>query len=248
MSDTNPTTTTPPITQSVFELVLLRGINTATGEHPRLAHLHWRAPQQGRCLVQVYVDDELFDVSSDYAQREMWLPLDRSAQHRIELLAVDPQRADVWRAYPEALRTWQPDASARLHVALLRDEALPADTRLSFTLNDEPAGCAAMWDAHAHRGGFGGLFGEGAFGFDAATGPGLGEGELGMGPLGADSAALPWRSAPLDAGTHTLRITAHDAAGRASSPALVHTATTSPLPAPPRALTVDQEFTLRIAR
>jgi len=228
----------PTATQAIFELILARPVTIPAGEHPAMVHLWWRAAQQGERLVQVYVDDELYDVTADVMQRELWLLLDRAHTHRIELLAVSTD--DPWRAMPEMLNAWQPRVKDTAQVTVLRDETLAVDTRINVQVDDKPLDEGVLWPSEAHRSGFGALFGEGGFGFDAATGPGLGMGELGHGVLGADGAAWRWKRRNLSAGDHTLKLTTKDSTDQptASDVTLDH------LPAPARDLQVDADFTL----
>lgn len=178
------------VTQDVFELTLARPAELATGEAPWLVHLWWRAPAQGQRLVQVYVDGQWAAMTDSPNERELWLLMDRSVPHRLELLAVDAMDPEVWsRSWPGSLRGWS-GVRDSAHWVWLRDEALPADTKLELLAPEGALASGPLWSAQAHRGGFGAVFGEGGFGYDAATGPGLGLGSLGDGPLGTDGSAL----------------------------------------------------------
>lgn len=232
-------------TQDVFELVLARPVVTAAGDHGALVHLWWRTTEAlGERLVQVYVDGELADVTAEPTQREMWLLIDRAQGRRIELLAVDP--AEAWRAQPESLVSWQPSVRSAAALALVRDEALPVDARVGVSVDGVLVDEAVLWAGQDHRGGFGALFGEGGFGIDAATGPGLGNGELGMGALGADGSAWRWRRDDLAIGTHALTVTAHDAGGQeAAPPHVLEDVAVDRLPEPTTTPTIDPDFTLR---
>ncbi|MEX1017514.1 MAG: hypothetical protein WDZ31_12295 [Phycisphaeraceae bacterium] len=235
-------------TQDIFELTLARPATHAQGDDAMQVHLWWRAPQQGDRLVQVYVDGALYDVTAWPAQRAMWLLLDRTRAHRIELLAVDPaaEGGDVWRARPELLRTWSPTVPDVAAVTVLRNETLPVTAELGLAVDDGPATVTPLWPADVARGGFGALFGEGGFGSDAATGPGLGEGELGVGPLGADGVAWHWRHTHLPDGTRTLALNLHDPTGQPllASPA-ERLLTIEHLPAPADGMWIDEPATLR---
>ncbi len=228
-------------TQDVFELVLARPVITEAGEHPRLVHLWWRAPQQGDRVVWVFVDGELADVVWDSEQRELWLSIDRSLPRRIELVAADAD--DPPRRLVSSC--WQPSVQSAALVSLVRDETLPVDTRVAVldgeqVLDDEP-----MWADGEHRSGFGALFGQGAFGFDAATGPGLGLGELGVGPLGADNFAWRWRRDDLEDGEHALSLQALSRDGETlDAPLELEPATVERLPQPPANLHMQSNFTL----
>jgi len=235
------------VTQDVFEVVLARPVVVDGGEHPGLVHLWWSAPEQGDRLVQVYIDGELIDMSQDSSQREMWLMCDRSVPHRIELLAVPMTELNILRLlHLEQLRSWDPPVNSEISLALVRDEQLPVDTRVSIEeaklLIDE----GAMWPAEEHRGGFGALFGVGGFGLDAATGPGLGVGELGMGPLGTDGAAWRWRRNDLAVGIHELDVITTDEQGLAVAQELaLSPAVVDALPTQASTFSMDADFTLR---
>lgn len=196
--------TTEP-TQDVFELTLVRAVGHEAGEDAVLAHLWWKATSQGERLVQVYVDDELTDVSMTVDQREMWLMLDRSSDHRVELLAVDADDADgLWVSHVDLLQAWQPAVTDVASIWAVRDERVAADADVSVLVDGGVVDEAALWPADVSRSGFGAVFGEGGFGTDTATGPGLGMGELGFGPLGADGTGWRWRRADLATGEHAL--------------------------------------------
>ncbi len=234
-------------TQNVFELVLARPVVTAMGEHRALVHLWWSAPQQGNRLVQVYVDGTLTETSHDPGQRELWLMCDRSRGHRVELLAVDAADPDtLTREHPELLNSWDPPINGELSLSLIRDLRLPVDTRVVIEVDGQQVAEEPMWPATEHRGGFGAVFGEGEFGYDAVTGPGLGRGELGMGPLGSDGTAWNWRSSAINVGSHTVDVMALDSSGQV----LVNNVSTTDvvvdsLPAPAASFSIDPDFTLR---
>jgi hypothetical protein len=232
----------------VFELVLARPVVTDTSDHSHLVHLWWRAPQQGDRVVQVYVNDEVAAVTLDSEQREMWMSLDRTRPHRIELLAVDASGGDaIWTRRPDLLTSWQPRLNDRAAFTLIRDERLPVDTQICVSLDGGVVDRAPLWPAREHRGGFGALFGIGEFGRDAVTGPGLGTlgSELGMGPLGADGTAFRWSRGELPLGAHTLGIAAVDETGQAAAPPVTLAGIEADaLPTPPQNLSISPDFTL----
>ena len=232
----------PQPTQDIFELTLARPATTATGEHPHRVHLWWRAPEQGERLVQVYIDGQLHDATAHSGQRDLWLTLDRSHPHRIELLAVDPDC--VCQDFAHLLTAWSPDVRDTAAITILRDETLPADTQIEIAIDGQRVASEPMWQADTHRSGFGNLFGLGGFGIDDATGPGLGLGELGMGVLGADGNAWRWREPRLPAGEHTITTTATTADGQPLTAPITQTVTIDQLPEPARNLTLDPDFTL----
>jgi len=237
MTETNPDIPT----QAVFERVVARPVATPALHHTRLVHVRWRAPQQADRLVQVYVNRRLSAVTRRSAQREAWLVLDPALHHEIELLAVAP--ASSAQDHAALLQGPIPRTTPAVELALLRDVAQPIDARVRVTANDAAdAACAPLFSGRAARAGFGAVFGEGGFGYDAATGPGLGLGELGLGPLGVDGAALRYRDAALPSGAATLDLTL-------TSPAGEHTCldlerTIDRLPAPPRDLALNADLQL----
>lgn len=226
---------TTDATQDVFELVLARPVMTPAGEHPRLVHLWWRAPMQGDRLVQVYLNDALYDVTLDPVIREMFLIVDRTRQNRIELLAIpadDPQAA--WRPQPQMLNAWQPAIYSNASVAIVRDVDLPVDTQIIVTVDSTAVVHGPMWPATETRS---------APGDEDATGLGLGIGDLGAGPLGVDGTAWRWKHNPA-AGEHSVRIEALDHTGQAVSDPLDLSVTIEHLPDPVIDFTITPGFQL----
>ncbi len=234
-------------TQDNFELTLARPVVLPAGHHPTLVHLWWRCTQQDDRLVQVYVNDELYDVTAEPTHRQMWLVLDRTQSQRIELLAVPVDQAltSAWTVQSSKLRAWQPRVNDVAELVVLRDETLPVDARLAVSVDGDEMDSGALWPSETHRGGFGALFGEGAFGADAATGSGLGRGELGYGPLGADGTAWRWRRPDLAEGDHTLAIIGESGDGQAVTDALETSVTIERLPEPAAQIEIDSAFTLQ---
>lgn len=173
-------------TQSVFDHVLLRPATDGSG----LAYLTWRAGAQGDRVVQVYVDGRLYDVSGDRTQRAMWLQLDPTRDHALELLAVDP--SERWREMSEKRSGRVPPWVHEVVSEKARDESLPIDARVTVKVDHRLVADEAVWSSEDHRGGFGGLHGEGLFGFDLATAPGNGQGDFGYGPFGSGGEAWCW--------------------------------------------------------
>lgn len=188
-----------PPDQSVFEFVAVRRPEEGL---PGLAHLSWRAGEGRGMALQVYVDGLLYDAAADIAVGQMWLHLDDRRTVRLELLAVDP--AQQWTDYSDRLAGWDPPFAIRAAVALVRDEALPIDSRVVIGVDGQDRLRTALWGAMDPRGGFGGLFGIGRFGDERATSPGFGLAELGAGPFGSDADGWRWRCDDLPAGPHTL--------------------------------------------
>ena len=233
-------------TQEIFEMTIARPVVWASGEDDSLVHLWWSAPDQGDRLVQVYVDGRLTDVSSSSNQREMWLMLDRSRPRRIELLAIDEADDDgAWREYSHLLNQWQPEICGEATVSLVRDERLPVDSHMLVQVDGNTVDQGMLWPADESRSGFGGIFGVGDFGYDSATGPGLGVGELGMGLLGLDGTAWRWRRDDLAAGEHEITIMTEDASGQtAASPLVMEDVAIERLPQAASDLQVSEDFTL----
>jgi len=237
---------TTKATQIVFDLVLARPVMTPSGEHLRLAHLWWSAPSQGDRLVQVYVQGELYDVTLDITQREIYLNLDRTRTNRIELLAVpadDPEA--VWRPQPDMLTSWSPGVVSATELRIVRDEALAIDTQVVVSIDGTNLDHGSMWPNDVPRSGFGALMGMGCFGFDDATGPGLGIGDLGAGSLGADGFAWFWHRGDLGPGVYNLDLTTVNHAGLpTANPLGFLDVAIDDLPAPVAGLTLDEAFTL----
>jgi len=185
-------------------------------------------------------------VSTHPDQRELWLVVDRTRSHRVELLAVAAGDPDaLWRPRPDLLKSWYPPIKDRVTAKLLRDEALPIDTQIAVALDGEDVFRSALWPGDTPRSGFGGLLGLGGFGHDAATGLGLGRGELGFGPLGTDATAWRWQSDRLSPGPHEVTLAANDADGHEVTPPITLPAfTADALPTPARGLAVQPDFTL----
>jgi len=184
-------------TQDVFDAVLLRPATDGSG----LAHLTWRAAEQADRVVQVYADGLLYDATAAPTDRAMWLQLDPTRGHAIELLAVPIDQR--WADHREALGGGSPALTLTAAVELNRDESLPIDSRVAVHIDGEPVHERPLWASTDHRGGFGGLFGEGPFGRDPATAPGSGLGEFGFGAFGSDGTAWRWRGR-LPGGEHTI--------------------------------------------
>lgn len=197
-----------PMDQSVFEGVTATPVVPATTGLVRLA---WQAPGQGDRLVQVYVDGRLHAVTADAATRQMWLTLRRDRACVIELVAVDA--AVAWadhRDHLAATANWR----SRAELRLVRDETLPADTRVRVSVDGRRRVERALWSAGDPRGGFGGAFGIGSFGRAYVGFAGAGLGAFGHGPFAVDSHPWRWRSASVGPGPHTIEAQAIDAAGR----------------------------------
>ncbi|MGB0766421.1 MAG: hypothetical protein ACPGYV_01785 [Phycisphaeraceae bacterium] len=239
---TNPTTTNNP-TQAVFERCVARHAVSPGPHRGRLVHVMWSAPRQGDRLVQLYVDGQLAATTRTTSQREAWLMIEPIGQTAIELLAVPPHCSA--RAMPERLAGVDPALLTSIDLSLLRDVGLPIGSRVAIRVDDDPSeDRKALFAPGDPRGGFGAVFAEGGFGYDASTGPGLGLGDLGFGPLGTDGRALRWTHRTLRAETHAIRVSLTDADGQPAANDLVFDADIDRLPASPTGVTLDDDFTL----
>lgn len=235
-------TTPHNATQEVFELVLARPVKVPDLQHGRLVHLLWRAPDQGDRLVQFYLNGRLSGHALSSTQREAWLILDHESHTQIELLAVDPGSAteDLANELSGVSPATQPAGA----LTVLRDLSLPAGTSLGVAVDGLPAERVALFAPGDARGGFGAVFGEGGFGYDASTGPGLGMGGLGFGPLGSDGGALRWRNDSLASGQHTIDLSLQDAAGMDAAQSTSLQQTIDRLPNAPGDVELNQDLQL----
>eukprot|EP00752_Nemacystus_decipiens_P014095 g12531.t1 len=206
-------TPTDNTTQLVFERVIARPVAAPDLQHGRLIHLLWRAADQGERLVQFYLNGQLSGSSLSITQREAWLLVDPDQHTQIELLAVDP--ALVTTSFSSELVGLIPPADPAASLSVMRDLSLSAGTTLGVSVDGGLAERVPLFSPGDARGGFGAVFGEGGFGYDTSTGPGLGQGQLGYGPLGSDGDALCWRDDSLATGTHTITLSLEDQAGHA---------------------------------
>ncbi|MFN3167518.1 MAG: hypothetical protein ACE37H_10690 [Phycisphaeraceae bacterium] len=236
----HPTPSNP--TQAVFERVIARPVAAPSPQHGRLVHIAWSAPHQGARVVQAYANGRWTAVSASPTDRELWLVLDAGKHHEIELLAVDP--IDAATPSQSLLGGIEPPTTPAVSVGVLRDPSLPIRARLHATLNAAAGVSTRVCPPDAARGGFGSVFGEGGFGYDATPGPGLGAGELGLGPLGVGGEALRWCRDGLPAGEHTLRLEVRDEDGHAITPALDTHFTLTRLPDPPSGVALDADLQL----
>jgi|GEM_PF-2423665 len=229
--------------QSVIERVIARAVMPPDPQHGQLVHLQWFATLQADRLVQIYANGQLIDHSASSADRDAWLLLPAEEHTQIELLAVAAEYASV--PLQGLLAGYDPPTQPVASLALLRDYALPVGTVLCVQSNAQPhADCSPLFSQADARGGFGAVFGEGGFGFEASVGPGLGYGELGYGPLGIDGDALRWREAGLADGPHTLTLSINDSAGNAITTELDIDITIRHLPAPPTNLAFSDDLIL----
>lgn len=234
LSNTNPT-------QAIFERVVVRAVTSPDLQQGRLIHVLWVAPNQGDRLVQLYCNGQLVSVSASTGEREAWLLLDPSTHHEVELLAVDPSDAAVDGSH--LLSGNEASTRTAAELALLRDYDLPIDSVL--TVESASAGVidpTPLFSRDKPRGGFGAVFGQGGFGYDASTGPGLGIGELGFGPLGVDGIALRWRNDALPTGDYSIDLSLDSDAGQAFGDSISRAITR--LPDPPGNVSLSSDLKL----
>ncbi|XAL97946.1 hypothetical protein OT109_10075 [Phycisphaeraceae bacterium D3-23] len=224
---------------NLFRRILVRQVDTNDSLHGALTHLWWSAPNQGDLVVQVYANGQLHAVTIDPAQRELWLVFPPGRPMRLALCAVD--RAEAW--VPQDLDA---ESSPRDTVSaiVLRDPAVPIGARVGISTDGQSAEQAPLFRGDSTRIGFGSVFGYGGFGIDAATGPGLGLGELGFGPLGSDGSAWRWRRDDLPVGAHALVLSLTDADDQPIADPAQIDIEIDRLPPPPIQLAVDDNLTL----
>lgn len=227
-------TSTHNATQQVFERVLARPVAAPDMQHGQLVHLLWRAPEQGERLVQFYLNGQLAGSSLSITQRDVWLVIDHDQHIEVELLAVDPTSATVDLA--SELTGLTPATQPTAAIAVLRDLSLPVDTTLTVSVDGGPSERLPLFSPGDTRGGFGAVFGEGGFGYDTSTGPGLGQGELGYGPLGSGGDALRWRDEAQSMGPHAVDLSLEDQAGLAVAQRTSQPITIDRLPDAPMAV------------
>lgn len=235
------------LTQDIFEKVLARPVLADTGQpDAALVHLWWSAPLQDELIVHVFLDGQWVDASEHPQQHELWLMCDRRQPHRIELLASSVSEAGQALERPAAsnLRSWNPPVKDSLEVQLLRDPNLPADTTVEVRVDSVVQRTVPLWGDGDSRGGMGAIFGEGAFGDDQLTGPGLGLGELGAGPLGVDGEAWTFRQCHVPAGPHTLELRGVDPQGHTLTPTRLFTFEADSLPTPAHSFKCTPDFKL----
>ncbi len=228
---------TTDATQDVFELVLARPVMTLGGEHPCLVHLWWRAPDQEQRLVQIYVNESLYDVTQNASVRETFLVLDRTRPTRIELLAVpvdDPE--SIWRSQPNLLKSWQPMVNSKAEAEVIRDENLPEDVIVEVEIDGAVIDAGPMWPVTEARSG---VYDANGPIFSENYGLGLGIGDLGVGPLGYDGMVWRWRRNDLDQGTHDLQCTALSLTGEPASLPVSLVQSIEHLPNPVTGLRID---------
>jgi hypothetical protein len=199
--------------------------------------VRFRSPHAGRCH-QLYVNgrlaawtdcpaDRLFALGAGRCVRECTIVAvaqrDRATDLSDELGLVAPG----W-----VLRrglTRRPDWPRNARLQLLGDDA-------SGTFADGPLASVECWPAWAPRWAWGeDRFGRGAFGWDGAAAPGLGQGAFAAGLFGFDERIVLLRAALATPGTHRVRTRLVQPDGsQADGP--VETVAVQPPPLPPAGL------------
>jgi len=168
----------------------------------------------------------------------MWLVLDRTKPHRIELLAVPEENRDgLWREQPQQLESWQPQISSSAEVQFVRDEGLPIDTALCISLDGVLTDEGRMWPAHITRAG---AYNESGPIFNGPTGPGLGLGELGAGPVGYGGTYWRWHRDRLPPGEYPIEAATRITTGEDVTTGYNLTAYIDHLPQPVHSLAVAE--------
>ncbi|MEM1353380.1 MAG: hypothetical protein AAGC44_02085 [Planctomycetota bacterium] len=224
---------TPPLSDNPPTRVLARPVveTPQTG----LVRLSWSQPGTFTGRVQVYVDAELYNVTTAPADRALWLVLDPTTPHRIDLLAVD-DAAEAWTDHSGALRV----LSGQVRPVVTGDLRIPIGSALVAKREDGTTVSRPMYRAGDDRPGFGARFGEGGFGYDLSIGPGLGRGALGFGPLGAGGEPINLRPQRLGPGSHTLELSLIGPDGVMAEVGTL-TAQSPELPAAPTAITFSPD-------
>ncbi len=193
--------------------VQVRPVHDAVGEHAALVHAAWRLTDPG-FVVRIHVDDAVVDVLTDAAQRDAWLVCDRRVAHHVRLTTYP-------RAYAHEAFTMQPrpippvaplcDAAGRF--SYIAHQSLPPDALLRVTIDGQPHVGIPLWPADTPRCGLGSMLGMDALGVDGAMAPGLGQGQLGVGPCGIDGQALAIALPILNPQPHNIELQPTSATG-----------------------------------
>lgn len=225
-------------TTDIFKSVHALPVMTDAGEHPHLINVMWVLHEASPHAVQIYVDGTLRDTATCKNQSSMWLALDRSRAHVISLLGVDPSQAFLEQS--NELQSFEPVFVSHWSTSMLRDESLPADAVVHIELDGQTQHRRPLWESHIARSGFGSLFGVGDFGSDAITGPGLGYGALGHGPLGSDASPFVFKKRLEHDTTHTFTWSLKSPSGENLSPVYSTTLIADLPSAEPSDLQTDQ--------
>jgi len=192
---------------------------------------------------------ELAAVVLDADQHEIVLALDRSRDHRIELLAIDVDNgAPPWLPCPQALHGWRNVEDGVHRVRIVPDSRLGIDTRVTVSVDGGRPQAVPLFAAGATRLGFAEPSSPDDFAYGGGVGAGLGGGHLGAGPLGLDGCYLVIELASLPPGDRVVTFDAIDPAGvtvlQHADVLNVHAAS-SPPPAP--TVWIDTDFILHWA-
>lgn len=198
-------------------------------EHPNLVRVTWQDDNLQDHAAHIYLDGELIHITPNAQDRATWARIERDVPRRVQVLLVpndDP--ADLARPRPERLPQENPPYQGPPTAIILRSPAAAPHAQAQVTSDSGTTpDFAELWPGRLSRPGFGGVFGEDEFGYDHAVGPGLGRGDLGFGPLGADAHALRYRDPLAPDGQSTLSIAVPPGA-----PATLNAPTQRPTQAP----------------
>lgn len=162
------------------EGLLMTAVLEEGAEHPLAVRIGWSGPLRGGRAVAVWVDGLLASWTGVSGSTGLWVLMDRTIEHYVEVREVSLEDLLEGRVRP-------PVADA---LVVLRDERWPVDAWVVFSGNGVRLS-RRVWADGVGRGGFGSRFGTGAFGIEGEGGPGLGGGSLGWEPLG--SGGVPQR-------------------------------------------------------
>jgi len=201
----------------------VRADGSAIGE-PQSALVRWRSEHEDK-LCQVYVNNKLAGVTTDYEQRSMIIPI-RSAWSsavRIEVFAVEASEAHI--DFSSQLPSWQ--QAGRAKISWPRSMLLPFEGTAQIYSD---GGCGEidydnpvskediqLWPSWQDKVGFGlSWFGEGDFGYEGSAAVGFGRGLFGEGEFGFDADEVGWESCELETGKHKYAVKVTDRFGQES--------------------------------
>lgn len=240
----------PAMTQAIFQSVQVRPVIAAgsawgtssacltSGTLPGYVQVAWQTGEQHDQLVLAYVDGRFAGMTHQTDQRELWLQMDPSISHEVQLWAISAEQA------AGLIPPMTSGSSAMATLTIRRDETWPVQTQLRWSVNDQQQPTLPLWSQLQPRSGFGGLFGQGGFGFDDAAGFGLGRGELAEGPLGSDSTNWRFHAGHWSSQNHQVQLQAIDASGQPISRLVSIDRTVQRPIDTPGTLACDPDFTL----
>ena len=206
---------------------LAAGIEASGGavNEPLCALVKWRSEHEDK-LHQVYVDGEFAGVTTEFAQREIVVPIRccQSSGAGIEVYAVEPDEAHI--DFGQGLESH--GKRGRVELGWMRGMQLPFGGKAEVYSD---GGCGEidyespvtqegilLWPSWQDKAGFGiGRFGVGDFGFEGCATVGLGLGMFGKGEFGFDADEICWISGELEAGQYKFAVETTDQSGRVCS-------------------------------